>query len=55
MNKGNKIQERLYTKADLDKTFIMGLESAVVVLETSVQLSRSDLLRLIESLKEMII
>lgn len=51
---GEKIKERLYTKADLDKAFSMGLERAVPVLEEFINLSRADQWRLIASLKEKI-
>ena len=48
-------QERLYTKADINKAYSMGLEKAVVVLEESILLSRADRWHIIESLKEKII
>ena len=48
-------QERLYTKADINKAYSMGLERAVVVLKESILLSRADRWYIIESLKEKII
>jgi hypothetical protein len=53
-NMGERIQEPLYTKADLDKAFSMGLEKAVPILEEFIQLSRADQWRLIASLKRKI-
>ena len=49
-----KRRERLYTKADINKAYSMGLEKAVVVLERSVLLSSADRWRIIELLKEKI-
>jgi electron transfer flavoprotein alpha/beta subunit len=49
-----KRQKSLYTKADINKAYSMGLEKAVVVLERSVLLSSADRWRIIELLKEKI-
>jgi hypothetical protein len=51
----NNRQEHLYTKADLNKAYAQGLESAVAVLEQSFKFSGAARWHLIESLKKKII
>jgi hypothetical protein len=50
-----KRKKSLYTKADINKAYSMGLEKAVAVLERSVLLSSADRWRIIELLKEKIL
>ncbi len=46
--------EHIYRKKDLDKAFLMGLESAINILEKSIGLSPERLLYMLDSLKERI-
>ncbi len=50
----NMRQEHLYTEADLNKAYSVGLENAVAVMEQSFNHSRAVRWRLIESLKKKI-
>jgi hypothetical protein len=50
----NKYRELPYLKIELEKAYIMGLESAVVVLEKSTGLSPEGQREMVESLKKMI-
>ena len=50
----NKHSELPYLKIDVEKAYIMGLESAVVVLEKSIGLSPEGQREMVESLKKMI-
>jgi hypothetical protein len=49
-----KRRKRLYTRADINRAYSMGLEKAVVVLEGSVLLSPAERWHIIELLKERI-
>jgi len=50
----NKYREHAYSKKDIDKAYIIGLESAVFVLEKSIGLSPEGQREMLESLKEMV-
>ena len=50
----NKYSEHVYSKKDIDKAYIIGLESAVFVLEKSIGLSPEGQREMLESLKEMV-
>ena len=50
----NQVSEKLYTQADLDKAFSMGLENAVIVLEESKHLSFEGRCLMIDMLKKEI-
>lgn len=50
----NRFPEVIYTVEDVNKAFSMGLESAVVVLENALFLSRNGQRQLIDLLKERI-
>lgn len=50
-----KRRESMYTKADINKAYSMGLEKAVVVMEASMLLSKADRWHIIELLKKRIL
>ena len=49
-----KYSEYLYLKEDIDKAFNMGLETAIVVLEKSMALSRTGQRYMLHALKKKI-
>ena len=51
---GYQYCEPSYLKISLDKAYIMGLESAVALLEKSIKLSPEGQREMLERLKEMI-
>ena len=52
---GDEYSEYVYSKKDIDKAFYMGLETAIVVLEESMALSRTDRRYMLDFLKKRII
>jgi hypothetical protein len=52
---GERYPEHLYSERDLEKAYIHGLETAVVVLEKAIGMNQPGQIILLNSLKKMII
>ena len=49
-----QLPEKVYTKIDIEKSYVLGLENAVVILENSIGLNYLSQRKMLEVMKEVI-